>query len=98
MLPNPAATKLYVRLLRLESPNLQTNVVADPRTIVIHNARDREKEFSLDINGFDFLRHDTTEKFLSKESIETCYYPDVQQLLKDHTGAQRVVILGHTIR
>lgn len=32
------------------------------------------------------------------EEIKRVYYPEVEQLLKDHTGATRVVAFDHIVR
>ncbi|KAI0632407.1 hypothetical protein C8Q77DRAFT_1159035 [Trametes polyzona] len=75
------------------------NLGDDPRPVVVHDARGREDEFSLDVNGFQFARHVSAEKkFVDEEAIKAGYYQEVEALLKNVTGAKRVVIFDHTIR
>ncbi|KAJ5677539.1 uncharacterized protein N7477_003172 [Penicillium maclennaniae] len=67
--------------------------------VTIHNVSGHELDHSLDGNGFQFHYHESTEKdFLDDEKIRQQYYPETEQLLKDVTGASRVLIFDHTIR
>lgn len=78
---------------------ISTNVNLDPRNILIHNARGRENDFILDVNGFQFLKHTSTLTDFSNEYIiKKDYYPEVKQLLKECTGADRIMITGHAVR
>jgi hypothetical protein len=52
--------------------------------VVIHDIRDHEDEYSLDVNGFQVHQHTATEKdFLDDDQIKSSYYPETEQLLKD---------------
>ncbi|KAH6695022.1 hypothetical protein F5X68DRAFT_227020 [Plectosphaerella plurivora] len=65
----------------------------------IHDISGRESEYSLDGNGFQIHRHTENEReFLDDEQIKSSYYLEVEQLLKDVTGASRIFIFDHTIR
>lgn len=97
-LPNPNGKSLYITQLRNSLSNFRINFFYDPRNIIAHDLRGRESDFSLDMNGFEYLTHHTPENFLSKESIETNYYAEMRQLIQEHTGANQVVVLGHRIR
>ncbi|CAE6480122.1 unnamed protein product [Rhizoctonia solani] len=97
-LPNPKGQSLY-----LVQPNpgvlaFRMNYILDPRNVVVQDIRGRERDFKLDVNGFEYLTHPTNETFLNKQSIETNYYAEVQQLVKEHTGADQVFIITHRIR
>ncbi|KAF2095232.1 hypothetical protein NA57DRAFT_45042 [Rhizodiscina lignyota] len=75
------------------------NRPVDTRTVTVHDVRGRETEPHLDTTGFQFLKHESIEKdFTDDEQIKKQYYPEVEQLLKDTTGAKRVFIFDHTIR
>lgn len=75
------------------------NIGNDPRPAVVHDARGRESEFTLDNAGFQFVKHVSTEKeFLDDERIQDVYYKEVEELLKKEVGAKRVFIFDHTIR
>ena len=67
--------------------------------VSIHDARDRRDALSLDREGFLFVDHETAvENFYDPYELETVYYPEIERLIKAHTGAQRVVIFDHTLR
>ena len=77
------------------------NIGIDPHPVVIHDARDKEKEYdlSLDTSGFQFVKHVSSEKdFEDEERIKDVYYKEVEELLKKEAGAKRVFIFDHTIR
>ncbi|RDX42379.1 hypothetical protein OH76DRAFT_112417 [Lentinus brumalis] len=76
-----------------------SNVGKDPHPAVIHDARGREDEFTLDKQGFQFVHWPSSEKeFVDEEAIKTKYYAEVEALLKEATGAKRIFIFDHTIR
>ncbi|KFX93211.1 hypothetical protein O988_06933 [Pseudogymnoascus sp. VKM F-3808] len=80
----------------------QPNTYERPTTaqsVVIHDVSGDEDKYTLDSHGFQFTKHASKEKeFLDEEKIKAEYYPEVEQLLKDVTGATRVFIFDHTIR
>jgi len=71
----------------------------DTRNILVHDIRGEEDKYTLDKNGFQIHHHVSREKdFLDDGEIEAVYYPEVEQLLKDATGASKIYIFDHTIR
>ncbi|WP_428376136.1 CmcJ/NvfI family oxidoreductase [Lichenicoccus sp.] len=59
----------------------------------------RGHDVSLDREGFAVLRHRSAEReFLQESAITGAYYAEVDRLLREATGAQRVFIFDHTIR
>lgn len=67
--------------------------------VPIHDLRGHEEEFTLDKNGFQIVPHATKEKeFKDDATIKEGYYKEVEDLLKQVTGAHKVVIFDHTIR
>lgn len=53
-------------------------------SVLVRDIRGREKDFSLDENGFQTHRHTASEKdFLDDEQIKSGYYAETEQLLKD---------------
>jgi len=61
--------------------------------------RGKEDTVSLETTGFEFVQHVSEEKlFVDEEAIRTKYYKEVEELLKKHTGAKRILIFDHTIR
>lgn len=77
----------------------KTNVNADPHAAIIHDVRGVEDTVSLDTTGFQFVKHISKEiDFTHHERIKSEYYKEVEDLLKQQTGAKRVFIFDHTIR
>ena len=77
----------------------QTTIVNDPRKVEIHDARPIASTVSLDAEGFVVLQHRSRiSGFDNEDEIRTIYYPETADLLKDVTGADRVVIFDHTVR
>jgi len=69
------------------------------QSVIIHDIAGDEDKYTLDSHGFQFVKHESKEKdFLDDAKIKAEYYPEVEQLLKDSTGATRVFIFDHTIR
>ncbi|KAF7589001.1 hypothetical protein BBP40_004932 [Aspergillus hancockii] len=67
--------------------------------VMIHDVSGHELDYTLDSHGFQFHHHSSKEKdFLVDDKIKRKYYPEVEQLLKDVTGASRTYIFDHTIR
>ena len=65
----------------------------------VRNGRDALGELSLERNGFVLVDHKTAVKsFFDPEELESVYYPEVERLIKETSGASRVVIFDHTLR
>ncbi|KAF8555158.1 hypothetical protein OG21DRAFT_935556 [Imleria badia] len=78
---------------------LRSNMVSETYPVVIHDARGREEVLGLDISGFQFVKCPSVEKdFVDEEKIKTVYYAQCEEILKQYTGAKRIVIFNHTIR
>ncbi|KAF8608049.1 hypothetical protein BDV93DRAFT_586032 [Ceratobasidium sp. AG-I] len=96
-LPNPDGKSLYLTQLSTKASNFRINFFHDPRNVLVQDLRGRENDFSLDVNGFEYLTHHTLENFLNKESIAKNYCAEMQRLIGERTGANQVVVLGHRI-
>ena len=71
----------------------------DPRPMSITNGRPLAGEFQLDRNGFVFVEHTTAVgNFFDKPNLESEYYPEVEALIKQVSGATRVVVFDYTLR
>lgn len=69
------------------------------RPMRIENGRPLAETFSLDVNGFEFVRHDTNVRdFFDAEELRTVYYREVEALIGKVSGASRVVVFDHTLR
>src|SRR5713101_5285906 len=65
----------------------------------IRDGRPARKEFSLDDNGFVLVEHNSAVKdFFDPQQLESVYYPEVERLVKELSGAQQVVVFDHTLR
>src|SRR5207247_4302943 len=55
--------------------------------------------FSLERDGFHFVRHDTRMRdFFDEAEIRSTYYAEMEALVKAESGARRVVVFDHTLR
>ncbi|KAF2216954.1 hypothetical protein CERZMDRAFT_93020 [Cercospora zeae-maydis SCOH1-5] len=71
----------------------------DTHNVTIHDVSGDEDKYTLDSHGFQFVPSVSVEKdFNDEEQIKDRYYKEVDQLLKDVTGASRTFIFDHTIR
>jgi hypothetical protein len=70
-----------------------------PQIVEIHDARPRRAEFSLDASGFELVDQPTAmEEFLDADELRAIYYPEVERLIAERTGAARVHVFDHTLR
>jgi hypothetical protein len=69
------------------------------RTVPIRNGRALVGRLSLDKQGFELRPHETAvPDFYNREEVERVYYPEIESLLKQATGASKVVIFDHQVR
>lgn len=67
--------------------------------VTIHDGRPVADRFGLETDGFCFLRSETAvTDFTDRDQVEKIYYPELEKLLLEQTGAEKVVIFDHTIR
>ncbi|HZK92499.1 MAG TPA: CmcJ/NvfI family oxidoreductase [Stellaceae bacterium] len=67
--------------------------------ITVHDARAVEAGLSLDREGFVLVHHKTAASDLYDEKIITqIYYPECERLMKEATGAAKVVAFDHIVR
>ena len=67
--------------------------------VTIHDGRPLRDRFQLEEHGFQFIDHKTAmTDFYDSDELKSIYYPEVEQIIKDRTGATRVVIFDHTLR
>jgi hypothetical protein len=71
----------------------------EPHSVPISDARPILSEIGLDEQGFDLVRHRSAVRdFYNEREVKAIYYPEAEQLLKDVTGADRVLIFDNTVR
>jgi hypothetical protein len=77
----------------------RTNATYQTHKLPIYNARSISENISLDREGFAFTGHNTNiRNFYDEDEVRRVYYPEAEQLLKEVTGATKVVIFDHTLR
>lgn len=57
---------------------------AETRSVLVHDIRGTEDQYTLDKTGFQIYKHQSVEKdFLDDEQIKKVYYPETERLLKE---------------
>ncbi|KAF8328146.1 uncharacterized protein EI90DRAFT_3065726 [Cantharellus anzutake] len=81
-------------------PNFQDrNYNFVKHSLPIHPVQSDDPDITLDRAGFQFYRRPSKEKtFDDEEQIKAEYYQESIGLIKELTGANRVVVFDHTIR
>ncbi len=97
----PLNEKWYIDINDAENNNNFEYMKPYPTTI--YDLRGQEALSHIDTTGFQALTSPSSVPgdFLltsSDEEIARVYYPEVEELLKKHTGASRVVFFDHTLR
>jgi hypothetical protein len=73
--------------------------VQERRPVEIRNGRSLAGQFSLDVHGFEFVAHRTAMRdFFDADELKRVYYPEVEGLVRQVSGAARVVVFDHTLR
>jgi hypothetical protein len=68
-------------------------------TVPIHNARPIAADLSLDRHGFVVTRHDSAvTNFYDPEEVRQVYFPEVERLVRELTGAAQVHVFDHNVR
>jgi hypothetical protein len=68
-------------------------------TVPIRNAREVVRDLSLDRQGFQLTHQESAVRdFYDQDEVKTTYYPEVERLLKEATGAEKVVVFDHQVR
>jgi hypothetical protein len=73
------------------------NGTIDMHSMAIEDGR--SASLTLERNGFVLVDHKTAVRnFFDAEELKAVYYPEVEALIKQRSGAKRVVIFDHTLR
>jgi hypothetical protein len=79
------------------TPQTNRRVTAFMRPI--YDARSIAGSLSLERQGFVLVHHTSTVRdFYDDEEVKAAYYPECEWLLKEATGAARVVVFDHIVR
>lgn len=70
----------------------------DVRVVDIRDGR-AAPGLSLERNGFVLAQHTSAVRdFFDVEELERVYYPEIEALVRETSGAERVVVFDHTVR
>jgi hypothetical protein len=65
----------------------------------IYDGRAVADQLSLEREGFILVRHETKVKdFYDETEVRSIYYPEIEKLVKETSGAKRVLVFDHTLR
>ena len=92
-------SKLFQRMdLDLTVDGPIRNWTKDPCKVVIEDARGKEDEYTLDTTGFQFSRRPSKHtRFQDDGEIKAEYYPECIEIIKQFTGATRVIPFHHSM-
>ncbi|MBS0223022.1 MAG: methyltransferase [Proteobacteria bacterium] len=77
----------------------RSNSLHEAHRVMIRDARPITDKVSLDATGFALIEHASAVRdFFDEEEVRRVYYPEVERILKEATGAYRVHIFDHTAR
>jgi hypothetical protein len=72
---------------------------SEQHLVRLRNGRPYADEFTLDRNGFRFVRHlSKASDFYDDDEVRRVYYPEMEALVSRESGADRVVVFDHTLR
>lgn len=67
--------------------------------VTIYDARPLVDRLGVDVQGFSLARHETaTVDFYDTAEVRAVYYPEMETLVKQATGAVKAIVFDHTIR
>ena len=65
----------------------------------VYDARTVANQLSLEREGFILVRHETKVKnFYDEAEVRSIYYQETEELVKQTSGAKRVLVFDHTLR
>ena len=75
------------------------NVSLEEHEVPVHNGRMQSDRFSLEQHGFQLVKHESAvTEFRDEAELDAVYRPELEQLIKDETGASRVHLFDNTLR
>jgi hypothetical protein len=67
--------------------------------VSIYNGRTSHAQLHLDTQGFLLRQHDTAIiNFHDESEVKAIYYSEIEQMVKDLTGASAVIVFDHNVR
>ena len=72
---------------------------SETHRVRVHNGRPLADDFVFERDGFRFVPHQSAVRnFCDEDEIRRVYYPECEALIKQVSGAKRVVVFDHTLR
>jgi hypothetical protein len=69
------------------------------QTVPMVDGRNSVEALSLDEQGFQLVHHESAVRdFYDADEVKSCYHAEIEQLVKQATGAARVVVFDTTVR
>lgn len=95
----PQDTKPCFESSALTGGEPKVHFQVEQREVTVHDMRPRAGALSLDREGFELIRHATAvEDLYDDEAVDTVYRREIEMLLADALGAERVVVFDVTRR
>jgi hypothetical protein len=70
-----------------------------PRRVELQDGRDTPGDFSLGVQGFSLQRFSTAlGDAYDDAEVRSVYYPEIDRLVREATGAERVLVFDHNVR
>lgn len=70
-----------------------------PRRVRVQDGRRAAGPFSLDVQGFELAGFSTRlENAYDEAEVHAVYYPEMERLVREATGAARVLVFDHNVR
>jgi hypothetical protein len=77
----------------------QTNITYEGHAVAIHDIRPIAADLSLDREGMRLVaRPSAVRDFYDDDEVRRIYYPEIERLVAELSGAARIVVFDHTIR
>jgi hypothetical protein len=77
----------------------RSNNSAETHNVLIHDVRPIASDITLDREGFAVLHQKSAVRdFWDEDELRRVYYPEVQRVIAEATGASNVFIFDHTLR
>lgn len=91
-----------VKIVIVPEPGIDQSMPPDAfvwHDVSIHDARPIADKLDLDREGFAFMRRETAVSDLyDDEAVRRMYYPEMEKLVAEVTGASKVIVFDHTQR
>ncbi|KAF8064041.1 hypothetical protein FPV67DRAFT_1503310 [Lyophyllum atratum] len=98
--PPPNGARAYSRITTDSNTGaFEQNFAKGVNEVVIENIREKDEAATLDTFGFQLVQRSAKHTaFTDDADIQREYYPESAELIKEVTGATRVVFFDHTFR